>query len=151
MKKIAVLILALALILSAVPSVAEDPDPIVGIWYILLNVADGPQNPLYQDYTCLMMILNFEPDGRIWYSEQDYLPADSVAVDPYISGEWSRTEEGYNTKLMSLGEGPAYLKDGLLYVKVMPNVYYVMHRMTPANWYSDILADTVVQLREGTP
>lgn len=147
MKKIITLFMALTLILAAVPACADDVDPIVGAWYVMMNVADGPMTDALGDYTHLLLVFVFEEDGRIWTFEADFMPTDCQPRGPSVNGEWIHDETGYITRIISLGEGKAYLEGDLLYIKMTKNVYYIAHRMTPMNWYADIVSDTMLGIK----
>lgn len=147
MKRLSALLLAAAVILSCGLSLADDPDPIVGVWYVNLVVSDGVPvgNPGDVRYVALF---TFEEDGTITYFEIDFnlFGHSSTGSLPVNGGRWTRSGDGYSVSYVGMGTNPAYLEgDELWAITLTPNVYYRMHRMAAADWFSDIVNAQFIQ------
>lgn len=147
MKKLITAIIALAMILTAVPALADDPDPIVGAWYIHFEIPGSPVESQFPDISRFVCIFTFEEDGTVTSYEADYNRDGSTALSngPNVVGRWTRTANGYSVSWMGVGTNPAYLREDDLYVICLsPGVYYRAHKMTLGDWYTDIVtADNI--------
>ena len=149
MKRVFLLIMVCALLAVAVPSLADDHDPIVGSWYINGVIEDGYMASQFGDMIRFVCLLTFEDDGTITYYEADYNSSSitSNAAQPSPMGQWARSGDDYTVSFFGVGENPAYIRGNVLYmIMLVPNVYYVLHRMTPMNWYLEMIPSTTINL-----
>lgn len=149
MKRIFALILAAVMILAAVPALAADPDPITGVWYANIRVTNPPQLPDFAGMTHGVIMIVMEDDGKIWSGELDFMQDGTMSGydGMNVCGSWKSTDSGYITSIIGVGEVPAYLHDGMLYVQAIPGVYYGLHRMTEMNIYADIINAAMIQYK----
>lgn len=126
MKRIFALILAAVMILAAVPAMAADPDPIVGVWYAS-SEASGTQIVsvfIFDSYSKVyQMALDLEPTG---YSA-------SASVDPTYIGNWVKVRTGVYT-IVTLSKVTAsrdsiYLDGDKLYIPATASSYWIHNRM----------------------
>ena len=135
------LLVALLIVMPIVPAISET-DPIVGCWYIDLEINEGPNVPDFAGYVRAIFILVFEPDGSIIRVEVDFRENNRIdQVRSSVIGEWSRSGSDYTTKTVGIGEYSAYIKDSKLYsVTLFAGVCIAAHKMTSMDWYGDISA-----------
>lgn len=139
MKRVFSLILAAVMLLAALPALADDPDPITGVWCGDLKITDPPQVPDLAGMTHCMIFAVMEDSGTLWTGEIDFLAdGTQITTGPTVSGKWEATDECYITSIVSVGEVPAYIHDGALYLQLFPGVYYKLSRMPEMNIYTDV-------------
>lgn len=138
MKRFIPMVLALLLLSSA--AMAADPDPIVGVWYANMVMADAPQMDEYRDYIRAVMILTFEENGNITFKELDFKGTGFEEPAAAVIGKWEKNNVlTYKTRIIGAGEKTAYLKSDILYASVTADDVHIMfRRMTPLDWYTDI-------------
>lgn len=146
MKRILSLILSIALLIPAAHAMGEKADPLVGSWYVYMEVSEAPAIETLQGYTHILMGFVFEPDGRIRFYEYDFKESGANPIEPTTSGKWEGGDGGvYTISQIGLDSGNAYLAGDLLYYPITNGAYYVLHRMTSMNWYSEIMYEDSVK------
>ncbi len=137
MKKLITIILILAMLTPA--AMAEDNDPIVGNWYVLLEIPGTPFESVVPDYTQMIVILTFAEDGQIVYAEMDYKGTTVEMKQPRVWGKWEKEDSKYTVSLISVGTDEAFFKDNLLYVAAFSTgLYYGFRRLEPEDIYNEI-------------
>lgn len=138
MKRIIPLVLVLLLLSAA--ALAADPDPIVGVWYADMVMADAPQLDEYREYIRAVMIMTFEENGNITLKEIDFKGTGFEEQPAAVIGKWEKNNVlTYKTRIVGAGEKIAYLKNDIIYVSVTEDdLHFMFHRMTPFDWYSDL-------------
>lgn len=138
MKKLITIILILALALPAA-ALAEEMDPIVGNWYVLLEIPGTPFETVVPDYTQMIVILTFAEDGQIVYAEMDYKGTTVEMKQPRVWGKWEKKDGQYSVSLISVGTDEAFFHDDLLYVAAFSKgLYYGFRRLEPEDIYNEI-------------
>ena len=104
MKKLIALILILALALPAAALAASKRDPIIGYWYIFLDVVQYPElKSSLENYDHGISMYYFDDSGIIYLLENDV--KDCVSTPSYAStGKWEKTGSGYNVSILGIGE-----------------------------------------------
>lgn len=138
MKKLFSLILILALI-CPVCALADDVDPVVGVWYADLEFEDAPSFDGSQDYVSAILLLFVKSDGEIGFFELDFNKGGHEEIGPDNFGKWEKTGNNtYKFSIMGVGEYPAYIKNGDLHAVILvKDCYYILHKMDRYNWYND--------------
>lgn len=130
------------LLFNFLPSFAET-DPIVGVWYIDMELKEGPPVAGAEGYTRFVVVATFEENGNISLFEIDYNGIQLIPTNTGIIGTWEKTGDRYNTKVVGIGEYYALLrddKDELYAMIVNDGVVYKFHRMKHFQWYgTDII------------
>lgn len=141
MKKLITLLLILALALPAL-ALAEEPDPIVGGWYLFHDNSKYPEmasNFGNNDY--VFSIYFFSTDETVYLLESDI--KDGASTPVFMSaGTWQKAEGElkYNCKLIGFGEVIIQLtKSGEMYLASQSGVYLHMKWAFPFNPYEDFV------------
>ena len=147
MKKLICLLLVFVLVLPVV-SFAEDPDPIVGCWYVVFDVNQFPesyqkafkQNIHIRDTVFETHVFWFTEDGEIYNSIANFRSRQSEAAGSPIIGTWSKGENGKYTTVISstISLNSAYIEDGVLYAKYLSDYYIPFRKMYPLDFKTDI-------------
>jgi hypothetical protein len=124
MKKLLAIAMILALFLPACV-VAEEQDPVVGFWYIVVlkdNYTEEVQkqmekNPFTSRDLANVRIYYFMENGEIYSTSSTFEAKRSNASGGGIAGSWSKLDDGrYMVTLVSRGSGPAIFEDDKMYV-----------------------------------
>ena len=140
MKKLLAVILIMGLILPAA-ALAEDPDPIVGSWYLLYDKSLFPEMAsTFNGSDIAISVYWFMENGTIMSTENS-ITGTSGAPSFITAGRWSKSVDSYNYGVIGLGEGTALVEDDkiLLSLPGSDGYYMVMHRMIPFDPYHDYL------------
>lgn len=141
MKKLIAVILILVILLPAAV-LAEERDPIVGIWYLCVDVTLYPElSGAYNGKDLLFDIYNFMPDGPVMAAGLEQTgQKGETSFQP--TGRWEKEEDHYLLKVLNYGNTIIYVKGDLLYLKLTTadgsDSYLIMHRAIPMDPYSDI-------------
>ena len=142
MRKLFSFVLAALLLFSSVPAFAE-LDPIVGCWYIDVEMRDAPNIPDLAGLTRSIFVLVFEEDGTILRFSVDF--KDNNILDPAMNGvvgKWEKSGDDYITKVFGIGEKPAYIREKkLISETVAPGAYLVAYKMITLDWYSEMMGE----------
>ena len=129
--------LLLVCLLFPLVSIADDPDPIVGAWYIMLNYKEYPTAETEgKNYMIYIMICNEDGtiDGISAESNQSGLTANGSGI-----GKWENRDGTYAISIIGLGRNPAEFSGDRLLVQMTENIWYSMQRMYFGDWYSDLV------------
>ena len=140
MKKLITVILILAMLLPAA-ALAEDPDPIVGSWYIMLDIKGSILEQAFpEDALRFISIMTFTEDGKILYGEQDYYGSGKIdAPQPAIYGKWEKNGSKYGISILAKGTDQAFIEDGLLYVAAFnEGIYFGYRKMEALDLYDEV-------------
>lgn len=132
MKRALALILSALLILAAVPALADDPEPIVGVWYLDMEPTDNSG-------ARILWVYIITEKGDI-YLNMNFFPVKGDPADPlmYRPGSWEKTDA--DTYVLHGWEGadPAYVMvsgDTLVMPLSSTESYYTFRRMEPMTSY----------------
>jgi len=134
-------LLALILILVFLPvvSFADDPDPIVGAWYIMLDYNEIPVSAETAGKEFMFYIVFFDESGTISAVSGESLTSTGLYASGSAIGTWSKSGEKYTANMIGIGSNSAEISGDRLYLQMMPNVWYSMQRFHMGSWYSDIV------------
>ena len=131
--------LFLVLIFCISFSSAEEKDPIIGAWYIMLDYEQGPSSPESSDKNYMIYVLFFDEDGTVNALSGEELKSTGFYCQGSPVGKWSNDKGSYTVSIMGFGtDNPTIENDRLLF-KVIDSVYYSMHRLDMCDWYTDIV------------
>lgn len=149
-KRVLSLILIAALALAAAPSLAEDPDPIIGSWYMVMNV-DNLSSPIpnFAEYTRLIQVLSFEEDGLITNFEVDWKTDYTYTINgPSVVGSWAPdTKTHYSAELFGVGSTTIYLTNGMLYITFDNNTYFGFRKCEDFSFTADMTNKNIITMR----
>ena len=138
MKKLIAITLILALILPAV-ALAEDPDPIVGAWYLYFDSNVTPEFVANFNYDFIVGVYLFMKDGTILSTETDIKDGSSQPLFG-AAGKWSKESKDYKYSIIGLGEGTAYVADERIGLQLSGTTTYMeLRKLYPFNPYQDYL------------
>lgn len=135
-------LLILVLLLLPVISFSEEPDPIVGSYYILLNLTGTPFESSADGIVTSVFVVTFDDSGRVYYLEQDFYDDKSTSKDPRMIGEWKKEDSKYIVSILYVGTKEAYFENDILYVALfVKDQYYALRKMTPIDLYEEVFFD----------
>ena len=142
MRKLLVLILAVALILPA-SVLADERDPIVGSWYLYADITLYPEMAFaYPGKDYLVDLYNFMPDGTVMALGLEQAGKEGTTSFK-LSGRWEKSDDHYIFMIMGTGETTVYVKDDLMYFNTLvvggADAYMILHRAIPMNPYKDFV------------
>jgi len=138
MKNLFCVLLIVALILPSA-CFADDPDPITGAWYIMLDYSEYPQSPETNGKNYMFYILVFEESGTISGMSAESTVTTGLFGSASAVGTWSNVNGKYTVNLIGVGSNSAEFDNDRLLVQMTPNVWYSMQRMNKGDWYSDLV------------
>lgn len=136
MKKLISVILILALILPAF-ALASGADPIVGCWYIFIDLTMYPELvSTFGDYDQMLSLYYFDGSGLIYGLENDVKDG---AATPIFSGagKWEKTLFGYNVSIIGFGDVTITVDGDIAMLKANSNGAMKLRRLIPFNPYAD--------------
>jgi len=138
MKKLIVIILALALILPVVS--LADPDPIVGSWYVFYNASVFPETQSWMNNNDAgYWIYIFDESGDIYYYT---MMRSGLVFTPQSGqiGKWIKKDNEYSISKLGYGEGfRAYFDGTDLFAQFGTNsTFYRLRRMDAFDPYNDM-------------
>lgn len=136
MKKVFVLLLVFLMVFPF--SAFADQDPIVGVWYICVDVKDLAQDLLEQGYIYDVIIYCFKENGEILYTAVDFKGSSGEMVEPSYIGKWEKNGSEYKTSIIASGVDRAWFEDDLLYVCMNGAQYHGFRKMTNLDLYYNI-------------
>ena len=152
MKRTLSLVLALAIAL-AVPALAlaDDPDHIVGLWYIAGGTESirAHMDAQWGDVVYIVMLILCEADGTIRMYEFDFTSTGCIPADSGVYGRWTKTNGVYSATTFAVGEHTLYLNatSGELRMMLAPGVYYNLRKVTETDWFSDLIPEAYIRTR----
>lgn len=137
MKKLITVILVLALLLPAA-ALGSDPDPIVGYWYMFIDLKAYPElSAAYGDYDHLISLYYFDESGVIYLLEND-VKAGSASPVFTGGGKWEKAQDGYNVSIIGLGETTLSISDDIALLNVTKySVSAKLRKIITFNPYTD--------------
>lgn len=120
----------------------DGQDPLIGVWYFDMEMADGPTMPQWEGYTRFIRIATFEESGDVVGFGVDFRGVITEVSGPYILGKWEKIEGNqYSVSIIGVGTETAYIKDDVLYlISLEKDTYYGYHKMIHMDWYTQILS-----------
>lgn len=138
MKKLIAVFLALLLIIPAAVS-ADEPDPIIGCWYMCVDAKDTSQDYIDKGYIYSVALAVFTPGGQILCQNIDFKESSGTAGNVTYVGKWNREGDKYITSIIAAGENEALLSGNALAVCLFNSKQYVvLRRMDMFSMYNDI-------------
>ena len=137
MKKLFCLLLVLLLVPFS--TFADDPDPIVGAWYIMLDYTEYPQTADTENKNYMFYMMIFEENGTISGVSGESLKTTGLYASGSAIGTWSNDNGKYTFNMIGVGSNAAEFDGDRLLVQMTTNVWYSMQRMNKGNWYSDLI------------
>lgn len=143
-------LLCLLLVLCMFPfvSLADDPDPIVGFWYVIYDVSQYPEdmqaafreNIHIRDSLYETHVFWFTENGEIYSSTTHFRTHQSEANGSGIIGTWSKGKKGKYTTVISstISLDSAYIENGILYAKYLTDYYVAFRKMEPLDFSKDL-------------
>jgi hypothetical protein len=136
MKKLLAVILILALLLPAF--VLAETDPIVGYWYMYIDMKAYPELvTMFGDYDHILSMFYFDESGFIYQLENDVKDRKST---PYFTsgGKWEKSAAGYNVSIIGIGETTMIVDgDTALLKNKYASIYLKVRKLVPFNPYTD--------------
>ena len=141
MKKLFCLLLVLLLVPFS--SLAEDPDPIVGCWYLYYDKSVTPEmESAFPGYDQLICIYIFSESGVVNVTGASVVG--SVGTPEYSpGGKWKKTADCYSISLIGFAENAvSYLEDDsiLLCISESNNYFMRLKKLYSFNPYQDYVA-----------
>ena len=141
MKKLLCMLIVLVLILPSF-SFADDPDPIIGSWYLFMDIKGSIFESSLPNVSKLYCVITFEESGKLLYCEFSYNGEKGEANTPAVMGEWKNNGSDYTVSFLFTGTETAYIKNDMLYLAILsPGVHFGFNRMHPIDFYSDVEVD----------
>lgn len=139
MKKLLIAILILAMM--PVIALAEDPDPIVGGYYLYFNADETPElAAFYSDNSLIVGVYLFQSDGVIMLSGTEVRKTGENESNYSFAGNWSKTDDQYSYSIIGIGEGNCYIENGDLYIFLESGMNGMkLHKLIPFNPYKDYI------------
>lgn len=133
------LCIILVFILLPVLAIAENPDPIIGSWYMMINIKGSPLEATAPDYTRTIIILTLEESGNVILSEIDFKGEKLETNTPMVCGEWKKNGSEYSISIISTGTVRAFINKELLHIDLYNSgIYFGLRKMEPLDLYTDI-------------
>lgn len=133
------LCIILVFILLPVLAIAENPDPIIGSWYMMINIKGSPLEATAPDYTRTIIILTLEESGNVILSEIDFKGEKVETNTPMVCGEWKKNGSEYSISIISTGKVRAFINKELLHIDLYNSgIYFGLRKMEPLDLYTDI-------------
>ena len=134
MKKLLSVVLILALLLPAV-SLAADPDPIVGTWYVYSGILDNSENKegAYYEFS----LFHFSENGQVFSSTYDVSEKGVTTCKDYQAiGAWIKEKGDYYVNVgLSGAVKLSFDKDTLFFPVSSYSIR--LYKMTPVNYVLD--------------
>ena len=138
MKKLLSLLLIISLLIP-VFAFADDPDPIVGCWYVCLDTKDTTQEFVDQGYVFSTMVFAFTSDGSILAQSTDYKINSGESKGVYVIGKWEKSNGEYQTSVYAVGVNEAKVDSEMMAACLLSNgQYIILRRMVLFNPYTEI-------------
>lgn len=137
MKKLITVILILALLIPA--AAFADRDPIIGYWYLYMDLKLYPEmKSAYKgNYDDLISMYKFEESGVINALENDTFNGQGTPVFAG-NGKWSKTSTGYEYSLVGIGQGTLTIEGDDMWLSIQNGTMYMkLRRIVPFNPYGD--------------
>lgn len=138
MKKLFCILLILFLI--PVFSFADDPDPIIGCWYLYYDSSLAPElSSSFPDTDKAIGVYIYNSDGTIYVLEADI--SDNKCTPKFgVHGKWQNINGLYVVSTIGAGKTTAIVTDDALYLKILDSdlsvAYKKMHYFDP---YADYI------------
>lgn len=132
--------LLFVLIIFPFTVLSETIDPIVGCWYMFIDVNDTSQELIDSGYKYSAILLLFTEDNLILFNETDFTASSGESRTPQKMGKWEKDNDKYIVSIISVGINEAYLKDQILFACLFnKDQYCVLRKMEQFNVYTDFL------------
>lgn len=142
MRKLITMLLIAAMLLPAA-ALAEESDPIVGYWYLYIDIDLYPEMAgAYNGKDYIIDLYHFMGDGTITGAVIEQTGREGTATFHPV-GKWQKEDNHYIISIFGAGNADLHIKNGLLYFNLKPlngvDSYIVLRSMTALNPYSEIV------------
>lgn len=110
MKKLLAVILAIAMILPAA-ALAEEKDPIIGAWYVSIDMNEYPEMKSYYGNADSVMFIYFFSEDNLIREAAIYITNGEGTQQFNTLGRWEKAEPDYLVSLLGVGENTAYIDE----------------------------------------
>lgn len=130
MKKVFCILLA-ALLLLPVLSIADDPEPITGTWYVFTDTENN---------ACNFSIFRFLPDGTVTSSQYDIdIAGTSASKDFSFVGTWEKQEGANLVNIADQGARETVIENNTMFIPVSDQYSIRVRKMEPVDYSVDIM------------
>jgi hypothetical protein len=141
MKKLITIILILALV--PVIALADERDPIVGSWYMYVDISITPELAgAFNNSDMLLLILKMNDGGTI-SSITFALNGSEDNYDYSPAGKWEKDGDSYSLSIVGIGKTKAVIQDGDLIFDAKGltgyNIGMKLHKLKEFDPYSDYI------------
>lgn len=137
-RKLISVLLITAIAILPVAALAVEPDPVVGYWYVFIDLKEYPEMASTAgNYDNMLSMYYFNESGSIYLLENDM--KDYAATPMFTgNGRWEKTSSGYNVSIIGFGETTMIVSEDTAYLKI-PNTQLSMkfRKITSFNFYTD--------------
>ena len=137
MKRLIIIVLVFALLLSA--AAFAEQDPIVGTWYVYISVKDSIMSSDFPDCDSAIMLITFSETGSVYYLELEYDGSKLTDNGLATIGKWEKTGTSYELSIISVGISTAEIRDGILHAAIFNTETYMKYRkLEEFNFYTEV-------------
>ena len=142
MRKLITLLLIAALLLPAA-ALAEERDPIVGYWYLYIDLDLYPELAyVYTEKEFMIDLYHFMPDGTVLGAGVEQTGNDgNTYFQP--TGRWLKEGDHYILKILNAGDSDLHIRNDLMYLNLKAiggtDSYMVLHRLLPLDPYTELV------------
>ena len=116
-----------------------DQDPIIGCWYMFVDVNETSKELIEQGYVFSLLLFYFAKDGDIYYQEIDFKDSTSEADTLNKLGKWERKGSGYSLSIYGVGVNDSFIDNDQMYVCfLVEKTYHLLRKMSFFNLYNEI-------------
>lgn len=136
MKKFMIALILLTLSLSF--ALAEDPDSVVGTYYLFYDKSATPEMATsFGAYDRMIAVYSFLSDGSIVCLEHDVLDGSGT---PFFgsAGKWEPNGQNYKYNIIGFGSGELKLYDDYVMIQINETTTYMkLRKLIPMDPYHD--------------
>ena len=133
------LCLLFVLVLFPVVSFGDDPDPIVGCWYMYYDKAFTPEmESAFPGVDKMICVYVFSENGTINLTGTQVIGADGTP-EYSVGGKWEKSGSSYMVSLIGYGKCKTLVDNDCLMLEIesAPGYYMVLKKMYPFDPYND--------------
>ena len=138
MKRLIAFVMILSLLIPAA-AFADDPDPIIGCWYLYYNRSAAPEmESAFPGVDQVPGVYIFYDDGVIY--ELGIQLVGKTGEPSYVScGKWEKSGSRYSVSIIGISQGDAILDGDSLFTQVQDNYYFKLHKLLPFSPFTDLV------------
>lgn len=142
MKKLICLLIAVLFVFVCSVSVADDNDPIVGIWCILFTKDNTPPSlweSLNLENNRALFVFDFQPDGEI-FAYRTLMSEAIGATDSEFFAKWEKRSDDYLISMIGSIKFKAFFKEEKFYCELFgSDIYLKMEKIEAFDWFEDLI------------